>query len=140
YYLPIFFEQTATLFDFLGTDCALALHGEVDEAIQRFWTDTRERHRFLQHDPERPILPPEEIYLRPEDFFGLTHPHAVLTVRGSEPVDYARPLPDVSVERGAQEPLARLAAHLAGTQERVLILAESEGRRESLLELLRDNR
>jgi len=140
YYLPVFFEQTATIFDFLGTDCALALHGEVDESIQRFWTDTRERHRFLQHDPERPILAPEEIFSRPEDFFGLTHPHAVLTVRGVEPVDYARPLPDVSVERGAQEPLARLAQHLATTKERVLMLAESEGRRESLLELLRDNR
>ncbi|XHS78055.1 transcription-repair coupling factor [Burkholderiaceae bacterium UC74_6] len=140
YYLPVFFEQTATIFDFLGPDCALALHGEVDESIQRFWTDTRERHRFLQHDPERPLLPPDEIFLKPEDFFGLTHPHAVLTVRGAEPVDYARPLPDVSVERGAQEPLSRLAQHLATTKERVLILAESEGRRESLLELLRDNR
>ncbi|MBV8502508.1 MAG: transcription-repair coupling factor [Paucibacter sp.] len=140
YYLPIFFDKTATIFDFLGADCALALHGEVDDALGRFWTDTRERHRFLQHDPERPLLPPEEIYLKPEDFFALTHPHAVLTVRGAEPVDYARPLPDVSIERGAQEPLARLAAHLQAGNERVLILAESEGRRESLLELLRDNR
>ncbi|MDN3919989.1 transcription-repair coupling factor [Roseateles violae] len=140
YYLPIFFEQTATIFDFLGAEAALALHGEVDEALNRFWTDTRERHRFLQHDPERPILPPEEIFLKSEEFFTLTHAHPVLAVRGSEPVDYARPLPDVSVERGAQEPLARLAAHLRSTPHRVLIVAESEGRRESLLELLRDNR
>lgn len=140
YYLPIFFEQTASIFDFLGAEAGLALHGEVDEALNRFWTDTRERHRFLQHDPERPILPPEEIFLKVEEFFGLTHPHPVLAVRGSEPVDYARPLPDVSVERGAQEPLARLAAHLKSTPHRVLLLAESEGRRESLLELLRDNR
>lgn len=140
YYLPIFFEQTASIFDFIGAEAGLALHGEVDEALNRFWTDTRERHRFLQHDPERPILPPEEIFLKVEEFFGLTHPHPVLAVRGSEPVDYARPLPDVSVERGAQEPLARLAAHLKSTPHRVLLLAESEGRRESLLELLRDNR
>ncbi|MFN3809183.1 MAG: transcription-repair coupling factor [Roseateles asaccharophilus] len=140
YYLPIFFEQTASVFDYLGSGTGLALHGEVDEALNRFWTDTRERHRFLQHDPERPILPPEEIFLKVEEFFGLTHPHPVLAVRGSEPVDYARPLPDVSVERGAQEPLARLAAHLKSTPHRVLLLAESEGRRESLLELLRDNR
>jgi len=140
YYLPIFFEQTATIFDFLGADCALALHGDVDEVLNRFWTDTRERHRFIQHDPERPTLPPDEIFLKTEDFFALTHSHAVLTVRGTEAVDYARPLPDISVERGTQEPLARLAAHLASTKERVLILAESEGRRESLLDLLRDNR
>ncbi|HEX2010097.1 MAG TPA: transcription-repair coupling factor, partial [Roseateles sp.] len=144
YYLPIFFEQTASIFDFIGADAALALHGEVDEALNRFWTDTRERHRFLQHDPERPILPPEEIFLKVEEFFGLTHPHPVLALRGQssvdQPVDYARPLPDVSVERGAQEPLAKLAAHLKATPHRVLLLAESEGRRESLLELLRDNK
>jgi transcription-repair coupling factor (superfamily II helicase) len=140
YYLPVFFEQTATIFDYLGEASALALHGEVDEAIQRFWTDTKERHRFLQHDPERPLLPPGEIFLTAEDFFGLTHSHAVLSVRGSEPVDFARPLPDVSVERGAQEPLARLEAHLKVTPHRVLLLAESEGRRESLLEQLRDHK
>ncbi len=140
YYLPIFFEQTATLFDFVGAELGLALHGDIDAALNRFWTDTRERHRFLQHDPDRPILPPEELFLKVEDFFALTHSHAVLAVRGSEAVDYARPLPDVSVERGAQEPLARLAAHLKSTPHRVLILAESEGRSESLLELLRDNK
>ncbi|MFY8117337.1 MAG: transcription-repair coupling factor, partial [Roseateles sp.] len=140
YYLPIFFEQTATVFDYLGREAGLALHGEVDEALGRFWTDTRERHRFLQHDPERPILPPEEIFLKQDEFFAHTHAHAVLALRGQEPVDYARPLPDVSVERGAQEPLARLAAHLKSTPHRVLLLAESEGRRESLLELLRDNK
>ncbi|PZP36554.1 MAG: transcription-repair coupling factor [Roseateles depolymerans] len=138
YYLPIFFEQTATIFEYLGEVAGLALHGEVDDAIQRFWTDTKERHRFLQHDPERPLLAPAEIFLTAEDFFSLTKPHAVLSVRGSDPVDFARPLPDVSVERGAQEPLARLEAHLKSTPQRVLLLAESEGRRESLLEQLRD--
>ena len=143
YYLPIFFEQTATIFDFLGEQVALVLHGNVDEALKRFWVDTRERHRFLQHDPERPILAPEEIFLKVEEFFTLTHPHAVLAVRGhisvDEPIDYARPLPDVSIERGTQQPFARLAAHLKNTPHRVLLLAESEGRRETLLELLRDS-
>ncbi|MFV8075492.1 hypothetical protein ACNQ08_28375, partial [Enterobacter cloacae complex sp.6730661] len=77
---------------------------------------------------------PGEIFLTAEDFFGLTKPHAVLSVRGAEPVDFARPLPDVSVERGTQEPMARLEAHLTSTPHRVLLVAESEGRRESLLE------
>ena len=61
-------------------------------------------------------------------------------LRGAELVEYARPLPDLSVDRGAPELLARLHKHLQSTPHRVLIVAESEGRRESLLELLRDNR
>ncbi|WP_374673592.1 transcription-repair coupling factor [Ideonella sp.] len=140
YYLPLFFDEPATFFDYLAPDAALCLHGEVDEALQRFWADTRERHRFLQHDPERPILAPEEVFLRVEDFFGRTGAHATLALRGNEPVDWARPLPDVATERGATEPLAALEKHLDTTAHRVLLVAESEGRRESLLELLRDHR
>lgn len=140
YYLPLFFEQTATLFDYLGADATLVLHGEIDAALARFWTDTRERHRFLQHDPERPILAPEEIFLRTEEFFARTQPHATLVVRGHEPVDWARPLPNLSVDRNATEPMALLERHLDTTPARVLIAAESEGRRESLLDLLRDHK
>ncbi len=140
YYLPLFFDATATIFDYLGADAVLALHGEVDDALKRFWTDTRERHRFLQHDRERPILPPEELFLKPEDFFSLTAPHSTLAVRGSDPPDWARSLPDLSVDRGAPEPLKKLQLHVGTTPHRVLIVAESEGRRESLLELLRDSR
>ena len=140
YYLPLFFDETASIFDYLGAQASLVLHGEVDEALQRFWTDTRERHRFLQHDPERPILPPEAIYLKVEEFFTRTAAHATLALRGSEPVDWARPLPDVSVSRGATEPLAALEKLLDSTPHRVLLMGESEGRRESLLELLRDHK
>ena len=140
YYLPLFFDAPATIFDYFGTEAALVLHGEVDAALTRFWADTRERHRFLQHDPERPLLPPEALFLRVDDFFTLTQPHATLSLRGNEAVDYARPLPDVSVDRGATEPLGRLQAHLDATQRRVLLVAESDGRRESLLDLLRDHR
>ncbi|MCE9661513.1 MAG: transcription-repair coupling factor [Burkholderiales bacterium] len=165
YFLPLFFDETATVFDYLGASATLALHGEVDAALQRFWTDTRERHRFLQHDPERPLLAPELLFLKPEDFFSRCNQHAQLSVRGGHPhpgplpqagegvrlpplppagegwgEGWARPLPDLSVDRGAPEPLRRLQDHVAATPHRVLIVAESEGRRESLLELLRDSR
>ena len=140
YYLPLFFERAATLFDYLDAGASLVLHGEVGDAVERFWSDTRERHRFLQHDPERPILAPAELFMPGDEFFGRTHDFTALALRGSEPLGWARPLPDVSVARGATEPLARLERHLQETDARVLLLAESEGRRESVLELLREHR
>ena len=140
YYLPLFFDDTAAIFDFLGDNAALVLHGEVDEALQRFAADTKERHRFLQHDPDRPILPPEAIYLKTDEFFARASAHATLVLRGHEATDWARPLPDISADRGSTEPLSALEKHLASTPHRVLLLAESEGRRESLLELLRDHK
>jgi transcription-repair coupling factor (superfamily II helicase) len=140
YYLPLFFDQPATFFDYLGADTTVVLHGKVDEALAHFWTDTRDRHRFLQHDPERPILPPQAIFQPAEEFFTRTQGFATLSLRGSDALEWARPLPDVSISRGATEPLTPLEAHLRQTPHRVLLLAESDGRRESLLELLRDHR
>jgi transcription-repair coupling factor (superfamily II helicase) len=155
YYLPLFFDETATLFDYLAPSASVVLHGAVDEALQRFWTDTRERHRFLQHDPERPILPPQDIFLTPEQFFDATRGFAALSLRPPGAVQqagatgepetvgaataWARPLPDVAVDRGATEPLARLRRHLETTPHRVLLVADSEGRRETLLDMLRDH-
>src|SRR5205085_2550140 len=84
------------------------LHGEIDEALQRFWADTRERHRFFQHDRERPVLAPEALFLKPEDFFTACGEHAQLSVRGAgaaHDAAWASTLPDLGVDRGAPEPL-----------------------------------
>ncbi|MDX9844263.1 MAG: CarD family transcriptional regulator, partial [Aquabacterium sp.] len=143
YYLPLFFDETSTLFQHMGEHAAVVLHGEITEALERFWNETRERHRFLQHDPERPLLPPEDLYLKAEEFFTHANAHAQLAVRGKEPTEWARPLPDLSVERGGQDPLSKLEKHIAQTDQagqRVLVVAESAGRRENLMELLRDHR
>jgi transcription-repair coupling factor (superfamily II helicase) len=143
YYLPLFFDETSTLFQHLGEQATVVLHGEITEALERFWNETRERHRFLQHDPERPLLAPEDIYLKAEEFFSHANAHAQLAVRGKEPTEWARPLPDLSVERGGQDPLRKLEKHIEQTdqaRQRVLVVAESAGRRENLMELLRDHR
>jgi transcription-repair coupling factor (superfamily II helicase) len=59
YYLPLFFDDTATVFDYLGADATVVLHGDLEPAFQHFWQDTKERYRLVQGDPERPVLPPE---------------------------------------------------------------------------------
>lgn len=145
YYLPLFFDETATVFDYLGQDAAQAtvvLHGDLEPAFQHFWQDTSERYRLVRGDPERPALPPEALFLSAEQFYARAKSHAQLAIRGS--AEGAAPafaefdqLPDLSVVRGADEPLARLKAHLAATQHRLLVIAESDGRRESLLDFLR---
>ena len=141
YYLPLFFDDTATVFDYLGTDATLVLHGDLEQAFQQFAQDTRERFRLAQGDPERPVLPPETLFLSAEDFYVAAKPQAQLALRpGVEDVAesaFAQQLPDLTVVRGADEPLARLQAHIGGSAQRVLVLAESDGRRESLLDFLR---
>ena len=73
YYLPLFFEQTATVFDYVGADATVVLHGDLEPAFQRFWQDTKDRYRLVQGDPERPALPPESLFLGTEQFLSLIH-------------------------------------------------------------------
>ncbi|HEX7889804.1 MAG TPA: transcription-repair coupling factor [Ramlibacter sp.] len=141
YYLPLFFEETATVFDYLGDTSSVVLHGDLEPAFQRFWQDTRDRYRLVQGDPERPVLPPEALFLNAEQFYTRANAHPQLAVRNqAQDVEHSavfQQLPDLSVVRGAEEPLAKLKAHAAGTPNQVLVLAESAGRRESLLDFLR---
>jgi transcription-repair coupling factor (superfamily II helicase) len=141
YYLPLFFDETATVFDYLGDAATVVLHGDLEPAFQRFWQDTRDRYRLLQGDPERPVLPPEALFLSADQFYTRCKTLPQLSIRPGvdDVIDNAhfQPHTDLSVVRGAEDPLARLHAHIRNTPHRVLLLAESAGRRESLLDFLR---
>ena len=143
YYLPLFFEETATVFDYLGPDATLVLHGDLEPAFQHFWQDTKDRYRLVQGDPERPALPPEALFLGIEQFYSRVNQHPQLAIKpptaaSAESSDYAElgTLPPLTVQRGADEPLARLKDYLRRTPQRVLVLAESVGRQTSLLDFL----
>ncbi|TAH11744.1 MAG: transcription-repair coupling factor [Curvibacter sp.] len=140
YYLPLFFDETATVFDYVGADATVVLHGDLEPAFQRFWQDTKDRYRLVQGDPDRPALPPEALFLGTEQFYARANAHAQLAIRapaeGDVFAEFAG-LPALSVERGTEDPLARLKTHARNTQHRILVLAESDGRRESLLDFLR---
>src|SRR5690606_5083212 len=68
YYLPLFFEHTATLFDYLPEDTVAVTLGDAPAAIAQFSEDTRKRWQFLKSDRERPVLPPEALFLDDEAF------------------------------------------------------------------------
>ncbi|HTQ74414.1 MAG TPA: transcription-repair coupling factor [Burkholderiales bacterium] len=132
YYLPLFFESAATIFDYLPKATTVCMHGQVHEAITEFWRDAQDRHRLLAGDRTRPLLPPADIFLAAEDFFARARdfPRSALESAG------AAGLPELAVERRAADPLHRLKAFLASTPHRVLLLAESPGRRETLAQHL----
>jgi len=135
YYLPLFFEQTATLFDYLPDGAALALVGDIDAAIKRFWADTTSRHRFLKADRERPILPPDMLFLSDEQFFTLAKPYGRMVIskdpdQGAS--ELSAPIPNIAVNRHLEDPLTNLRSYLLQAGTRVMICAETNGRRETL--------
>lgn len=134
YYLPLFFEQTATLFDYLATNSLIVLHGQLQESAERFWQDTQSRYRMLSGDKDRPLLPPGKLFLSNDQLFAHLKPFARLELsqEGQRPLATA-PLPELIVDRRAEDPLQKLKGYCEQFKGRVLITAESVGRRETML-------
>ncbi|KQR87098.1 transcription-repair coupling factor [Burkholderia sp. Leaf177] len=139
YYLPLFFDETATLFHYLPENAQLAFVGDMDAAIKRFTNDTKQRYNFLSHDRERPLLEPKRLFLSDDDFFSLAKPFAQIKFPPSPEGGWAVPLPGLAVDRHAEDPLLALRHYLEQTPNRVLLATESAGRRETIQQLLADN-
>lgn len=145
YYLPLFFDDTATLFDYLPQNTLLCLHQDIRSIIEDFWRDTQSRYQLLRSDIERPILPPNELFLACDVFFGKLKPYARIELQSLKPlatsntINFARPLPPVQVNRHADNPVEKLATfidEIVACGGRALLLAESIGRRELIAEYL----
>ncbi len=143
YYLPLFFGEMETLFDYLPED-ALIFTSDIEPALRHGWDEARARYESLRHDIQRPILPPSDLLLSPDDVFATIkqyprielHHDGTDQVRPGTPRPPFRPLPDVSVNERGQRPLGRLSDILRETDVRLLIAAESNGRREIIDDLL----
>ncbi|MQQ99880.1 transcription-repair coupling factor [Glaciimonas soli] len=137
YYLPLFFDDTATLFDYIPADATFALLGDIDGAIQRFWVDTQSRYQFLKSSRERPLLAPEAIFLTDENFFALAKTHGRWLINNNlqnsdAASELSSPIPNIAVNRRSDDPLTNLRAYILQSNKRVMICAESNGRRETL--------
>ncbi|HVY04697.1 MAG TPA: transcription-repair coupling factor [Burkholderiales bacterium] len=136
YYLPLFFDETATLFDYLPPDTRVCQHGAVAAAVRQFWTDTQSRFNLLRGDPDRPLLPPADLFLREDEFFHALKPFS--RIEAAAPDANAPRLPALGVDRRAANPLALLDAFRQSFDGRILLIAESLGRRETMLGLLHE--
>jgi transcription-repair coupling factor (superfamily II helicase) len=137
YYLPLFFEATAVITDYLPPETLVIQHGDLQGQIEAFWRDTRSRYELLRGDRDRPLLPPHELFLFPDQLFGALKPFGrIALVPDSEP-DATRvlssPLPPLQVDRRADNPLHRVRGFVDDFGGRVLLIAETLGRRETML-------
>src|SRR5262245_22498125 len=111
YYLPLFFDSTATLTDYLPAETVVAIHGDLQKQIEAFWRDTRSRYELLRGDRDRPLLPPQELFLAPDQLFGAIKPFARLELFSDSQDAEAMPtalVPPLQVDRRADNPLHRL--------------------------------
>ncbi|MDM8558011.1 transcription-repair coupling factor [Candidatus Parabeggiatoa sp. HSG14] len=142
YYLPLFFEQTHTLFDYLPTKSVIVTLQGVLETAEQFWQEANERYEQLRHNIERPILPPAQLFLQANQVFAALHDYSHIPLYQDKTdkiggINFAtRPPPSLPIDARSPKPLIAFNDFLEAFQGRVLITAETTGRRESLLELL----
>jgi transcription-repair coupling factor (superfamily II helicase) len=149
YYLPLFFEQTATLFDYLPKRRLLIQWEEIRGQAEAFFNEVTNRYEERRYDIERPILPPQHLYLRDDELAAelkqgqlITLSHTAQPTRGkgyAELINYHTQLPPpVAFQARSKEPAAALKRFLQDQGKRSLFIAEGAGRREMLLGTLRD--
>lgn len=137
YYLPLFFDSTATLFDYLPATSLVVTYGDVDAAIRSFFKETEDRYNFLKHDAERPALEPKKFLLTAPEFFSAASSLSRVRLEKAK-----KALPDLAIERKAQKPLAKLEKFIEACfdeRRRILICAQGEGRLSRIEELLQNN-
>ena len=135
YYLPLFFDHTATLFDYLPSDTIIALQGHLQAAVEQYWLDIAERHKLNLGDKDRPILPPAQLFVMPDRLFASIKNYRRIELTAGE-TSLTDPLPDLAVDRRAQNPLTKLQQFIDQHAGRILICAESLGRRETMAQYL----
>ena len=137
YYLPLFFEnELEALFDYIGEDALFVSLGDVHAEANRFWSDVKSRYAMAQGDETYPPLLPQHLYLSADVFAGRlkNYGQVLPDVSGKEHI-----LPDLAVNRQSDEPLQALKDFQTTFEGRILLCAESLGRRETMLGFLQQN-
>lgn len=146
YYLPLFFEQPATFFDYLPASATICLIESIQEKAEQFWQEVNTRFEQRNHDITRPILKPSVCFITPTEL--LTHANKYQQLRVfHKPVEKKGAVfnfnidkaPSLPIERQSEQPLAKLCEFLTEKNRRYLLVVESAGRREVLLDLLRQS-
>ena len=149
FYQPLFFDATATLFDYLPPDAVVVCDAALPAALLKAWQDIGARYEERRHDIERPVLEPVELFLEPtqleaalgafqsitlDAFKADTELQAEAAAVRNFPTSAPR---ELRIDVRAEQPFAPLDAFLRAFEGRVLLAADSPGRREVLQEMLR---
>ncbi|WJV52093.1 transcription-repair coupling factor [Prodigiosinella aquatilis] len=144
YWQPLFFNQPLpSLFSYLPDNSLIVNSGDIQQSAERFWLDIQQRFENRRIDPMRPLLSPDVLWLPVDVLFGElknwprvqlrtdTLPHKTANVN----LGY-QSLPDLAVQHQLKAPLDALRRFVEQFTGQIIFSVESEGRRETLQELL----
>ena len=135
WYLPLFFKQTNSIFDYIEPKDVVLLLGDTAKAASDYWSETASRYRLYAYDTERPILEPNEFLIPPDQFFKKIKDYPQI----KKHKDRIKSIKDIAIDRDESPPLHKLSKLISKSTQRILLCAEGLGRRESLADLLKQS-
>jgi len=142
YYLPLFFDHCATLFDYLPDNTLLIQQSGLNDAARQFWQEVQSRHDERAWDVQRPVMAAEQLFLPPDALNIALRAYPIIRLSPDE--EERRPgrdnlpcemPPNLTVGQGSNNPLALFGKLHEESAQTLLLCAESAGRREALIEL-----
>jgi transcription-repair coupling factor (superfamily II helicase) len=141
YYLPLFVEKTATLFDYLPSSAVLVLPESLRTTAEVFYSEAEERYQQRKYDIDRPLLKPEKLFLSAQCLLDKIASFASVTINNEEAVESVvftcNQLPVIVLDNKLSEPAQALQKFISTFKGKILFVAESAGRREALIDKLR---
>lgn len=138
YYLPLFYEQTETIFSYLPKNTTIMTVGDTHAKATEFWHEILARYEQAKFDSTRPLLEPEKLFIKPDQFQANLKSFKRVSInhqeKNADSFSTAK-LPSLEINHKAEKPLSSLLSYLNEHQGRYLFCAESPGRREVLLQL-----
>ncbi len=146
YYLPLFFDHLDTLFDYIPSDSLILVDEELETGATKFREVVNDRYEQLRYDLERPILPPDRMFLNLEDLLESLKTYSQVYLSSLDLGEKEKNVRfntragvALTVDGRAASPLRLVLSFLKNYDGRVLFLADSNGRRETMLELFNSN-
>ncbi len=138
YYLPLFFDHTSSLLDYLPPNTLIIRIGDIQDKLHVYQDECHKRYDQYAHDIYRPLLKPNEVFFTSDELFSQAKAFTQLKIKLNHPVGEYDSIPDIQIDPKQKHPIDKLKQFITTySQYKILFCCESKGRRESLLELLR---
>jgi transcription-repair coupling factor (superfamily II helicase) len=142
YYLPFFFTETQTFFDYLPSNSLVIQIADVYNKAVEYWQEVQTRYEQRRHDVTRPLIAPEKLFIPHAELFGRIKTYAQIKIQsasvnsGTQDFNFATQAPlSFNIDHKASQPLQALENFLKDYPGRILFCAETTGRREVLMQL-----
>ncbi|MBN4053738.1 transcription-repair coupling factor [Haliea sp. AH-315-K21] len=144
YYLPLFFPELTTVFDYLPENTLIMSNGSIQSGAEQFWREINSRYEDRRYDQQLPILSPDKVFVPLNDCFAAINHYPQINLNSQQQKKTqiqinTQNFPELEIDHKLENPLSALQKFLVdNSQTPILFCTDSAGRRETLLDLLKN--